>query len=63
MSPEDHKVRTDTPGGVSLRYGLKIPHFRAFQLQLELIRDQGDKLTIGGLALRVCVVNISTNKI
>ena len=42
---------------------LEIPYLGGFHLQLQLICDQGDELTISGLALRVCVVNISTNKI
>ena len=32
---------------------LKVHHFTAFQLELEFIGDEGDKLGIGGLALGV----------
>ena len=31
----------------------KIPHFGALELKLELVRNQGDELRIGGLALGV----------
>ena len=57
MSPEDHKVRTDTPGGVSLRCGLKISHLGGLQLQLELIRDQGDEFGIRGFSLDMIAIS------
>ena len=43
-------------------FGLEIRNLAGFQLQLELIGDEGDELAVGGLALDVCVGNDSTNK-
>jgi hypothetical protein len=40
---------------------LEISHFRALELQLQLIGDQGDEFRVRRLALRVCVGNSSTN--
>ena len=41
---------------------LEIHDFGALQLQLELVRDQGDEFTIGRLALRIPIGNNRTNK-